>query len=554
MLCEGIEKVAIEQDINTIYFMGGNLGKSPDPYAIRSNIIYNLADSSNVDGLIISSAIISNFITKDKMEEFVKQYKDIPKVSLGMSIPDTINILINNKKGMKEVISHLIEVHKIKKIAFIKGPEDNLDAKIRFRAYQEILEELNIPYDPELVIQGNFTGVSGKNGTVALLDNGIDFKAIVAANDEMALGAIHELKKRGYGIPKDFLVVGFDNIFTSKFSTPSLTTVKQPIYEQGRKAMETIISLVKGQDKVEDIILSTKLVIHKSCGCYPKSMVENILDTHLKSKESESDLAIDLNKIISEIQKSNIYENFKMNPILVQDLLTTFIEDISGKKEDFFLKKLNELVDDLITIDSDLKDWKDILSMFKNFSLIYKSNSKIKARAEYILLKANNLINDTIEQFDFFKSHQDYKMIINYARATTSLNSCYDLSKINDIISETFPRLGLNYTYISLYEGETLPPEETRLIAAFNLNKQINLPEKGVLFKTKQLIPDDFFPKNERYSFFIESLHFRNEPQYGFAIYELKPDIIHFDLRGHLGNTIKGAFLQKELTDLKNKS
>ena len=555
MLCKGFEDFAKEHNINTIYIIGGPLHVSFFPYEAHANILYDLLDSTSINGLIISSATIGAFTTQKRVRDFVHKYKKIPIVSLGLSIPDVMNILLDNKKGMKDIIKHLIEVHNVRRIAFIQGPEDVHDARIRYEAYQEVLNENNIPIEQELILQGNFTDVSGKFCAATLLNSGVQFEAIVAANDGMALGAIEELKKRGYEVPKDFLVTGFDNNFESKFSSPPLTTVKQPVYEQGRKAMETIISIVKKNENPDNITLSTELIIRKSCGCIPESSAESIINSYNKLEESKkNDLVIDLRYIISEIQKSNIYDNFKMNPILVQDLLGTFIQEITGKKKNIFINKFKGLIEDLVSYDSDLRDWVDIIAMFKKFSLIYKSKKRNQSIAEDILQKASEIINNTIEQFKTFQFHESERKLIDFTAVIDFLNSNFDISKFNDIISKSFPSLGFNYTYISLFEGKDLPSENSRLIIAFNLEEHIVLPKEGYIFPTKQLIPKDFFNKEKRYSFLVQSLHFKNNPQYGFVIFEFKPELLHFNLSIHISNALKATFLCEELTKIRNKT
>ena len=115
------------------------------------------------------------------------QFKSIPSVS------------IDNKNGMKKLISHLIKKHKYRKLVFIRGPEGNSEAQIRFNAYIEVLNEFKILYNPELVLSGVFSYESGRDAMRIFLDRNIDFEAVIAANDDMALAAMHELEERGIG-------------------------------------------------------------------------------------------------------------------------------------------------------------------------------------------------------------------------------------------------------------------------------------------------------------------------------------------------------------------
>ncbi len=553
MTCKGIEECAKENNVNVIFVIGGPLYVSFYPYEAHSNILYKLFDSNNIDGLIISTASLGGFTTENKIKEFVQEYKNIPIISIGTKLQNTTNLLINNRQGMKDVINHLIEVHKARRIAFIQGSEDNYDAKIRYQAYREVLIEHNIPIKDELILQGNFTSLSGKICTSILLNNGIQFDAIVAANDGMALGAIEELKRRGVNIPEDTLVTGFDNIFTSSFSDPPLTTIKQPVYQQGVEAMKKIISMIKTSQKSEDILLQTKLIIRKSCGCIPKSSAESILSSYKKSNErKKDDLSVDLNKIILEIQKSNIYENFKMNPILVQDLLTTFINEFTGKTQNIFLTKFQGLVEDIIPHDQDLGDWIDILKMFQKFSFFYSSNEQFKLKSEELLKKARIIIDNTIEQFEAFQSNKMDTTIKNLAIAIDSLNSNFEISEFNSIVNKTFPNLGFNFVYASLFEGENLPSEKSKLFIAYKFQEDFRLPKEGVIYSTKNLVPNTFLNKKKRFSFIIKTLYFKDEVPFGFIIFNYNPELIHFSIEHHLSNALKGVFIYEELDKIKN--
>ncbi|MBY9005948.1 MAG: substrate-binding domain-containing protein [Candidatus Lokiarchaeota archaeon] len=554
MLCKGFEDYAKENDVNAIYVIGGPLHVSFHPYEAHSNILYDLIDTTNVDGLIISSASLGVFTTEIKLREFVQKYSNLPIISLGTKLQDTTNILIDNRQGMRDLIRHIIEGHNARRIAFIKGSEGNYDAKIRYQAYKEILNEFKIPIEEELIFQGNFTLLSGKFCTSTLLNKGIQFDAIVAANDAMALGAIQELKKRGVNIPEDALVTGFDNTFTSSFSNPPLTTIKQPVYQQGIEAMKKIISMIKDKHRSEDIVLPTELIIRKSCGCIPESSAESIINAYKNSDDSKNDdLSIDLDKIITEIQKSNIYENFKMNPILVQDLLTTFINEITGKNENIFLNKFQGLVEDIIPYDQDLKDWIDITKMFQKFSLFYRSNKDCQSKSEKILEKARKIINNTIEQFEAYQSNKMDLNIKNLVNAIDLLNSNFVLSEINSIACKTLPKLGFNYIYASLFDEENLPSNNSKLIIACDSQDDFQLSKDGFIYPTKKLIPDNIFNKKKRYSFIIQSLIFKNEVPYGFFIFNYNPELIHFYINRHLSNALKGAFIYKELNKIKSK-
>src|SRR5678816_1151509 len=131
------------------------------------------------------------------------------------------------------LLRHLIEHHGYRRIAFIRGTESNQEAEERHSAYVAALEEHEIPYDPELVLSGEFTRESGTSAMIELFDTRQvpvgELDAVVAANDYTAFGVIDELSRRRIAVPDQVAVVGFDDMALSRIHSPSLTTVRQPL-------------------------------------------------------------------------------------------------------------------------------------------------------------------------------------------------------------------------------------------------------------------------------------------------------------------------------------
>jgi len=200
---------------------------------------------------------LSNYLTREEFIEFYSRFAPIPIVSISVELEGIPSVIVNNQEGLKQALDHIIKHHKKRKIAFIRGTANNVEAEERYLIYLNALEENNIPFDAEMVYDGDFTSYAGIKAIETLIDKkNIQFEAIVASNDEMALSAMIELQKRNYKIPEDIAVIGFDNIEGTKFSNPSMTTVKQPVYEQARKAIEMAVEIINGNSP-RNIILNT---------------------------------------------------------------------------------------------------------------------------------------------------------------------------------------------------------------------------------------------------------------------------------------------------------
>jgi DNA-binding LacI/PurR family transcriptional regulator len=169
---------------------------------------------------------------------------------------------------MRSMIAHLTQTHGHRRIAFIRGPETNPEAEQRYQAYIDVLTEYGLRFDPDLVAPGSFVASSGESAVRLLLDERkATFEAIVAASDSMAIGALRALQDRGIRVPYDVAVVGFDDIEEAKATTPSLTTVQQPLIDLGKRATETLLALLNGKEVPAQVIVPTQLMARQSCNC-----------------------------------------------------------------------------------------------------------------------------------------------------------------------------------------------------------------------------------------------------------------------------------------------
>jgi ABC-type sugar transport system substrate-binding protein len=182
------------------------------------------------------------------------------------------SIFIDNSQGIKDLVSHLVLEHKAKRIAFIKGPDDNLEAKARFSAYIDALAAHNLAFDPQLVAPGTFFTGSGEKAVKLFFDQRkIVCDAIIAGNDLTAIDALNALRGRGIRVPQDVALAGFDNVKESRYIRPQLTTVYQPFMELGYEAVKMLVARLRGDEAPEQKILPTHLRIRESCGCSYKS-------------------------------------------------------------------------------------------------------------------------------------------------------------------------------------------------------------------------------------------------------------------------------------------
>lgn len=151
------------------------------------------------------------------------------------------------------------------RIGVIAGPRTLLCSRARLDGYRAGLEAAQIALDDQLVWEGDFYHESGFDGGNALLDLHDPPTAIITSSDQMAFGVYEAARQHGLRVPDDVSVVGFDDLPEVRWSSPPLTTVRQPLSEMGALAARTVLRLAGG-DEIESprVELATELVVRES--------------------------------------------------------------------------------------------------------------------------------------------------------------------------------------------------------------------------------------------------------------------------------------------------
>ena len=234
LVAQGIVQQLVDTNYSPI-FADGRWNRSIEEKAVQTLI------SRQVDGLII----VGGYLTEKTLND-LKNLKPTILVARQFEGWDHQCICINNKKAAYEATQHLIE-HGHKRIAFIKGKDEHTDAGLRLEGYEQALEGAGIAVDPQLICEGDFTGESGSRAVAQLCDQNVHFTAIFGANDTMIYGARLELHRRNLKVPEQVSLVGFDDLPTSEYCIPPLTTVAQPTIRMGKVAAQALLNLLSDQ-------------------------------------------------------------------------------------------------------------------------------------------------------------------------------------------------------------------------------------------------------------------------------------------------------------------
>jgi hypothetical protein len=228
--------------------------------------------------IVLSSTLRS---LEDELVQLTRAARGL--VSIGVSLPGAAHVASNDEAGVFQAVAHLVRSHGCKRVAFIGGPADSIDAGRRFEAYHFALEQLGLKNDPTLVWRGNYEAQSGREAVIRLRQFGDrHFDALMAANDLMAIGAMEGLRAAGIAVPDSVKVFGFDDLEEASFISPPLSTVRQSTVEQGALAAEIAIRLLRGETVNDSYTpIPAPLVVRRSCGCGAKDRTNDSLHPSL---------------------------------------------------------------------------------------------------------------------------------------------------------------------------------------------------------------------------------------------------------------------------------
>jgi LacI family transcriptional regulator len=251
-LARGIEDIATMYKYNIIL-------SNSDQNMEKELHLLNTMLGKQVDGLVF----MGGNITPDLVAEFEKS--PVPIVLAGSieaseKIP---SVNIDYEKAVYDSVHEFVE-RGHKKIAFVIGPlhePKNLEKKLK--GYKSALEDAGIPYEEELVIEGDYTYDSGLEAFDKIAESSNRPTAILVGSDEMALGVVHGAEDKGFNIPGDFEVISSDNSRLSLMVRPQLTTIVQPLYDIGAVAMRLLTKYMNKEKVTENIVVLPHRIEHR---------------------------------------------------------------------------------------------------------------------------------------------------------------------------------------------------------------------------------------------------------------------------------------------------
>lgn len=280
-ILEGIRKKAAADSVDVFVFLT-YIYYTGTPIQNKSQLnIFHLPNPKDFDGAIVLS---NTFNIPDELERVCALFQraGLPMVSTETKVPDMAFVGTENYAGVYSLAKHLINEHGAKRIVYVRGIDGHSECAVRKQALADALAEEGLEILD--VLPGDFGFQTAVNNCLKWLDEGNPLPdAFVCANDHMALGIQEALRRRGYDVPKDTIVTGFDSIVDGKRALPMLATVSRRWDLLGEHAYDQLVKQIDSPDPSYEKTYPSEFIPSESCGCKPTEESYNYRYEYLRS-------------------------------------------------------------------------------------------------------------------------------------------------------------------------------------------------------------------------------------------------------------------------------
>lgn len=220
-----------------------------------------------VDGIIMAGGRVNETKTiKEHADEVIEVMEQVPFVIVNgkMAGVDSYRVYTDEARGVEQLVDYLYRLGH-RRIGFIGGVKGITSMDVKLKTFLDSAREYGILCKKEWIVPGSFSVESGIESMNELLSNRDLPTAVMSVNDFTALGALKAATKRGFVVPDDISITGFDDIYLTDIMTPAITTVSQNMAQIGRTAVDVVVNLANGNKVKKNQCIRTSLVIKDSC-------------------------------------------------------------------------------------------------------------------------------------------------------------------------------------------------------------------------------------------------------------------------------------------------
>ncbi|MCQ2481938.1 MAG: EAL domain-containing protein [Clostridia bacterium] len=302
---------AYKYDYDVCIFASIQKFQLTEPRIVNDSSVFSLIQYDSFDGIVILLDTIQNPGMGDKIQNQIKNEYDGPVLVFDHESSFFETIMINHYEPMKKLVDHVIEAHGVTDIAFLGGKPGHSHSLQRLNGFLDSMRNHDIPVRSDWVFDGNYWYDSGNRTAQKLMEHPEDMpKAVVCANDYMAVGVATTLTECGYRVPEDIAIIGYDSSDVGRLSPKPITSAEIPAGKCGRLALRRIHEMIT-DEKLPEMEMDTEIFIGESCGCCEEKQIYKRLNRdswQVFKKTNSSDW--DFNHITDELLCQTEYDKF----------------------------------------------------------------------------------------------------------------------------------------------------------------------------------------------------------------------------------------------------
>jgi DNA-binding LacI/PurR family transcriptional regulator/signal transduction histidine kinase len=540
----GLEQAAREAGVNVVHFLGGNLNPR-DPAARRRNGIFDLIGPESVDGLVIPSMVVASHIGSAGLEEYCRRFRPLPMVSLGAVLPSMPSIVVEGG-GIRALVTHLVQHHGRRRLAFMAGTQENPDSALRERVFRETLASLGLPLDERLVLRGNFLPELAGALVCELVELRVPFDAVVCATDEMAAAVIDSLAAAGLLLPEAVSVTGYDDIPAAQRQPLPLTTVRQPILALARRGLEVLLELVAGRPVGPIEALPTEHVVRRSCGCFTEQVVRAGEPVDPGAGDLVGQGAAGLSAAMCG-QLRNAGEVPAGADACAQELAQALADEVRGvRPEGTFVALLDLWLRSAYWRGLPDTAWEDLLTALHREALPrLGAPEAIEAR----LQQARVLLRETARQGQWRAYTQLARRTQTLQYVIENLVGSFDIPTLLDGMARELPRIGIARCFLAVHASAERAYQDARLLMAYDEEGRLPVGE-GIAYSARRVLPEGLPRGPGPWNLVLQPLIFEEE-EVGFLAlsYDPRDDVSSLALSDQIRSALKASSMMQEIRE-----
>jgi diguanylate cyclase (GGDEF)-like protein len=506
----------------------------------------------NTDGLIVFAPLRHEERSR-YLQELSQQGFPILFIATGEREP---MISVDNEAGIRKAVKHMAD-HGHRRIAFLAGdPTDKGDSEIRQHAYDSAMRDYGLDIDAGLIIQGWHTYSGGYEATRKLIDSGSKFTALVASDDNCAIGAMKAILDMGLQIPRDIAIIGFDDQPDAVAQVPPLASIHVPLTLIGEQALTLMYDHITMNRRLESVRIPIRLVPRQSCGCMPQVV------SSAGRGESQSQLSVSHSKpadheihrirmqlvdeLVATLPHSSRFPYGERTNRLCTNLVEAFHASLKEGDSVHFQTALMDFLYELEMADDKMDPWQEIVSALRREMTqlpVEWGRTEIRNLAQDMLHQARAAISESAQRQDYRHQYQRDIMSQALSELTARLNVTLDKRQAVEALEAHLTTIGIRHVRVALFEPEGDDPVAESVL----LNPDLELDSQR--FATREFPSPTLYSSNELLNLALVPLVFQEEPM-GYVAFDagnLGPCAI---IARQLASTFKASDLHAQVVEL----